>query len=256
MAIDSKIEWTTHTFNPWWGCTKVSDGCKFCYAEAIARRYGNDVWGVNKPRRTFGEKHWAEPLKWNASAQSSGKRAQVFCASMADVFDPAGPKDERAKLWELIRSTPNLDWQLLTKRPEKIERFLPTDWNDGYKNVWLGTSVEDERVIGRVSTLSAIPARVRFLSCEPLIGPLENLPLADIHWVIVGGESGPRSRPMLTSWVQSIRQQCRAAGVPFFFKQWGGVRKHETGRELNGRTYDALPRLIHRRKIERELIAG
>jgi protein gp37 len=242
MAELSKIEWTTHTFNPWWGCTKVSDGCKHCYAETLARRYGNDVWGVGKPRRTFGQKHWAEPLKWNAAAKTAGRRAQVFCASMADVFDPAGPKEERERLWELIKRTPHLDWQLLTKRPEKVERYLPEDWGDGYDNVWLGTSVEDERVVGRVEILSSIPAVVHLLSCEPLIGPLDNLPLENIQWVIVGGESGPRSRPMLRIWVDSIRQQCRAAGVPFFFKQWGGTRKHLTGRELNGRTYDALPR--------------
>jgi protein gp37 len=246
MAELSKIEWTTHTFNPWWGCTKVSDGCKFCYAETLARRYGNDVWGVGKARRTFGEKHWAEPLKWNKAARESGKRAQVFCASMADDFDPAGPAEEREKLWELIRNTPYLDWQLLTKRPEKITRYLPEDWNDGYPNVWLGTSVEDERVIQRVSTLAAVPAVVHFLSCEPLIGPLENLPLENIQWVIVGGESGPRSRPMAKAWVESIRRQCREASVPFFFKQWGGTRKKLTGRTLNGRTYDALPRKIKR----------
>jgi protein gp37 len=251
MAELSKIEWTTHTFNPWWGCTKVSDGCKFCYAEAIARRYGNDVWGAKKTRRTFGEKHWQQPVKWNAAAEKSGIRAQVFCASMADVFDPAAPAGERERLWEVVRQTPFLDWQLLTKRPEKIERNLPQDWGQGYANVWLGTSVEDERVIGRVSTLAAIPAAVHFLSCEPLIGPLENLPLENIQWVIVGGESGPRARPMARAWVNSIRAQCQEAKVPFFFKQWGGVRKKETGRILNRTTYDALPQPNHQRKIER-----
>jgi protein gp37 len=246
MATDSTIEWTTHTFNPWWGCTKVSDGCKFCYAEAIARRYGNDVWGRNKIRRTFGDKHWAEPLRWNSAAQKAGVRAQVFCASMADVFDPEGPEEERERLWSLIRNTPDLDWQILTKRPEKIECFLPDDWAEGYPNVWLGTSVEDVRVIDRIEILSAIPAVVHFLSCEPLIGPLEDMPLENIQWVIVGGESGPRSRPMAKSWVDSIRLQCSAANVPFFFKQWGGMRKKENGRMLNGRTYDALPQLIFR----------
>ena len=241
MAINSSIEWTTHTFNPWWGCTKVSDGCRFCYAEAIARRYGNDVWGVGKTRRTFGDKHWAEPLKWNEKARRNGERERVFCASMADVFDPAAPTEERSRLWELIRQTPFLDWQILTKRPEFIPRYLPDDWHDGYANVWLGTSVEDDRVLQRVSDLAAVPSVVRFLSCEPLIGPLDSLPLQDIHWVIVGGESGPSSRSMNQIWVDSILEQCHAANVPFFFKQWGGVRKQAAGRILHNRTYDDFP---------------
>ncbi|MDQ3815147.1 MAG: phage Gp37/Gp68 family protein [Armatimonadota bacterium] len=245
MATNSKIEWTTHTFNPWWGCTKVSDGCKFCYAEALSRRYGSDVWGPGKPRRTFGDKHWAEPLKWNMEAQRLDTRFRVFCASMADVFDPAAPAGQLERLWNLMAQTPYLDWQILTKRPERIYDNLPGDWGYGYPNVWLGTSVEDERVLDRIYDLRAVPALIRFLSLEPLIGPLENLPLDGIHWVIVGGESGPKARPMKKAWVVSIFRQCRAANVPFFFKQWGGARKHMTGRTLYGRTYDELPKLCN-----------
>lgn len=243
MAQNSKIEWTDHTFNPWWGCTKVSDGCKFCYAQSIANRYGHDVWGPNATRRTFGEKHWQEPLRWNAEAQREGQRHRVFCASMADVFDERAPLEQRDKLWELIRRTPHLDWQILTKRPQLIAENLPVDWNDGYENVWLGTSVEDEHVVSRIHQLVAVPTSVHFLSLEPLLGPLPNLPLNGIQWVIVGGESGPKSRPISPSWVEEIRQQCETAQVPFFFKQWGGFRKKQAGRELNGRFYNEMPRV-------------
>lgn len=246
MATDSKIEWTHHTFNPWWGCTKISDGCKFCYAETLSNRYGHQVWGVNATRRTFGDKHWAEPLKWNQQAQQSGTRLQVFCASMADVFEEQPPEGQLERLWKLIRQTPSLDWLLLTKRPHRIAGLVPADWGQGWDNVWLGTSVEDARVLHRVPSLISVPARVHFLSVEPLIGPIDELPLQGVEWVIVGGESGGRARPMKPEWVESIHDQCVESDVPFFFKQWGGVRKHTTGRELHGRTYDEMPRLTPR----------
>ena len=248
MATESKIEWTTHTFNPWWGCTKVTDGCRNCYAENLSNRYGFAVWGAGATRRTFGEKHWQQPIKWNADAQAKGERARVFCASMADVFDENAPEGELQRLWDIIAQTPFLDWQLLTKRPQRIATHLPDDWNGGYANVWLGTSVEDERVLDRVTDLVSVPAVVHFLSVEPLIGPISNLPLEDIEWVIVGGESGPRARAMEKEWAVSIFRQCRAANVPFFFKQWGGVRKHLHGRELNNRTYSEMPRLRRARQ--------
>lgn len=185
--------------------------------------------------------HWREPLKWNAQASRQGGRSRVFCASMADVFEEAAPPAELDRLWELIRQTPDLDWQLLTKRPHRILQCLPADWGKGYANVWLGTSVEDKRVVGRISDLVAVPAVVHFLSLEPLIGPLHALPLRDIEWVIVGGESGPHARPIEKSWVLDILRQCRAAGVAFFFKQWGGRNKRQTGRLLEGRYYSELP---------------
>lgn len=246
MGLNSSIEWTTHTFNPWWGCTKVSDGCRHCYAETLSLRYGNDNWGKGKKRRLMSDAYWKEPLRWNAAAERTGHRAQVFCASMADVFDPEAPAEQLNRLWNLIRNTPHLDWQLLTKRPERVLKSLPRDWNAGWRNVWLGTSVEDHKVIERIDHLVRIPSLVRFLSLEPLIGPLPNLPLDGINWVIVGGESGPGARSMQPEWVRDIRQQCRATGVAFFFKQWGGMRKHETGRKLDGRFYSEMPRSTNR----------
>lgn len=245
MGFNSSIEWTTHTFNPWWGCTKVSDGCKFCYAESLSNRYGHKVWGPGKPRRLMSDNHWQEPLKWNADAAHQGLRYRVFCASMADVFEERAPAGQLERLWELIRKTPHLDWQLLTKRPERITPNLPEDWGVGYDNVWLGTSIEDERVTHRVDYLVAVPAIVRFLSLEPLIGPLPQLALAGIDWVIVGGESGPGARPIDEQWVLDIRFQCRAANVPFFFKQWGGVNKKKLGRLLEGKYYNEMPNRDH-----------
>jgi len=188
------------------------------------------------------DNHWREPLRWNTAAGASGKRAQVVCASMADVFDPEAPDGQRERLWNLMRETTHLDWQVLTKRPERILASLPPDWGDGWHNVWLGTSVEDDRVTNRIEHLVRVPAAVRFLSLEPLIGPLPNLPLRGIDWAIVGGESGPGARPIEREWVRDIRRQCRSAKVKFFFNQWGGVRKKETGRELDGRFYNEMPR--------------
>jgi protein gp37 len=248
MGFNSKIEWTTHTFNPWWGCTKVSDGCKHCYAELLSNRYGHDVWGAGKQRRLLSDKHWQEPLKWNVRAQAEGTRYRVFCASMADVFDEGAPESEVSRLWQIIRQTPMLDWQLLTKRPERIAANLPADWGAGYRNVWLGTSVENENVVDRIDHLAGVSAVVHFLSLEPLIGPLRNLPLENIQWVIVGGESGPKARPIDEDWVLDIRRQCRAAAVPFFFKQWGGVNKAKNGRALRGRFYDEMPNLPRTRR--------
>ena len=242
MASNSKIEWTTHTFNPWIGCTKVSDGCKNCYAENMASRFGYDVWGINKNRRLLSDAHWQQPIKWDKKAKKEGLRYRVFCASMADVFEENAPDGQLERLWEVIKQTPNLDWQLLTKRPHRIAQNLPHDWKDGYDNVWLGTSLEDERVINRITYLTSIAAIVRFISIEPLLGPLPNLPLEDIDWVIVGGESGHSARVMEAAWVLDIQQQCLASNTAFFFKQWGGFNKKATGRELNGRTYDEMPK--------------
>jgi protein gp37 len=244
MAENTSIEWTDHTFNPWWGCTKVSPGCKHCYAETMARRFGGDIWGPGRSRRTFGDEHWQQPLRWERRAVASGRRLRVFCASMADVFEAGAPASQRERLWHTIEATPHLDWQILTKRPEAITDHLPREWIASPRaNVWLGTSVEDQTRASRAETLASVPAKVRFLSVEPLIGPVPELPLAGIDWVIVGGESGPRSRPMDSSWVLDIYAQCRAAHVPFFFKQWGGRDKKAAGRKLRGRTHDAMPRV-------------
>lgn len=249
MGFDSSIEWTTHTFNPWWGCTAVSAGCKFCYAETLSNRYGHDVWGVGKARRLMSDAYWKQPAKWNEVARKAGVRARVFCASMADVFEEQAPEGQREKLWQVIRETPYLDWQLLTKRPHLIAALLPADWGDGWPNVWLGTSIEDERVTDRISHLVKVPAKVHFLSLEPLIGPLNNLPLRHIEWAIVGGESGPGARRMSADWARDLRQQCEKAGVAYFFKQTGSVLARELGISGKGGNFEELPKELQIRQM-------
>ena len=249
MGEHSKIEWTDHTFNPWWGCVRVSPACQHCYAETFSKRVGLDVWGVGESRRFFGAKHWQEPRKWNAAAQRAGVRARVFCASMADVFeDRADLVQPRADLFVLIDDTPWLDWLLLTKRPEHIERLMPAYWGNGvWPNVWLGATVEDSLRESRIEALRSAPAVVRFLSCEPLLASVAPN-LAGIQWVICGGESGHGARPMRVEWARSLRDRCVDAGVAFHFKQWGehnaqGVRvgKKAAGRLLDGREWNEFP---------------
>jgi protein gp37 len=251
--MKTKIEWTAtyledgtvlpgYTFNPWWGCVKVSPACKFCYAETWDKRLGGNNWGVNSNRRKFGDKHWNEPLKWNTYAGQLGVRLKVFCASMADwAEDNDSIIYERERLFELIKATPNLNWLLLTKRMDKdILSKLPTDWSiSNYSNVWLGTTCENqEEANKRLPFLLKIPATIHFVSAEPLLGPIDftkiyidgkfidaftssfNYKLLD--WVIVGGESGKLARPMHRDWVIEIaRQTAKNDDVKFFFKQWG-----------------------------------
>lgn len=225
MAQDSRIEWTDHTFNPWWGCTKVSSACDHCYAERWARRLGRDIWGYGAPRWFLSESYWRQPLKWDALAARQNHRARVFCASMADVFE--WKKDLsfwRERLWHLIEETPNLDWLLLTKRPHLVNRLTP--WGEAWpRNVWVGTTVETQRSLDkRVPYLEGIPCNVRFLSCEPLLGPLNLDEVLDgqaIHWIIAGGESGAGSRPCDPAWLCAIRDACLRTETPFHFKQWG-----------------------------------
>ncbi|CAJ0718530.1 hypothetical protein LMG6871_02488 [Ralstonia edaphis] len=231
MGVNSKIEWTHHTFNPWWGCTRVSPACKHCYAETWAKRLGQDgLWGSKTERRFFSDSHWREPLKWNREAAVAGERRRVFCASMADVFENRRDLDaSRNRLWRLIEETPNLDWLLLTKRIQHVEKLVP--WSGEWpKNVWLGTTAETQKWLEkRVEHLLKHAASVRFLSAEPLLGPLTlsqwlqrpGSSVAGINWVIAGGESGPESRHMHPAWAEDLRDQCLQAGVPFHFKQWG-----------------------------------
>lgn len=232
MGADTKIEWCRHTFNPWVGCSKVSCACDFCYAEAWAKRIGQpELWGTLRRRTTAS--YWRQPLKWDRAAAAAGERHRVFCASLADVFDNQVPTEWRNDLWELIGRTPNLDWLLLTKRPQNIAKMLPDMdkvigvkwpdfWSWPWPNVWLGTTVENqEEAKRRIPHLKATPAQVHFLSCEPLLEDLGELDLAGIDWVICGGESGAKARPMHPGWARSLREQCAAAGVAFFFKQWG-----------------------------------
>lgn len=243
MAQDTIIAWTDATFNIAWGCEKISDGCKHCYADTLSARYGHDVWGPGRPRRTFGPKRWAEPEKWDRQAAAEGRRHRVFCSSMTDwLLDDPTIDAERAKLWDLIRRTPNLDWQLLTKRSDRIADALPADWGpDGYPNVWLGVSVENRRHgLPRVDHLRSIPAVVRFLSCEPLLEDLGEFDLTGIDWVIVGGESGPGHRPMDHEWARSIRRLCDRMGTAFFFKQ-SSSHLTERGIELDGEIVREFP---------------
>jgi protein gp37 len=240
MAENSKIEWTDHTFNPWIGCTKVSPGCDHCYAEAFDKRFGGTRWGPKAARTRTGEANWRKPHQWNRAAKASGRRARVFCASLADVFDNHASilPEWRDDLWALIRATPHLDWLLLTKRPGNIYRYLPDGWGDGWPNVWLGTTVENQAEADRrIPYLLDVPAKVHFLSCEPLLG-MVNFRWASWHpigpnrtnhldglrrldWIICGGESGPGARPMHPDWARTLRDQCAEAGVAFHFKQWG-----------------------------------
>ena len=243
---ETGIEWTDYSFNLAWGCQKVSPGCSHCYAETLARRWGHDVWGPAKTtgRRTMSAGYWKAPLAWNAEAGKLGVRRRVFSSSMADVFEDHPTIDaERRKLWTLIRATPSLDWLLLTKRPERIAEHLPHDWGaEGYHNVWLGTSVESQDYVWRAKMLARIPAVVRFLSCEPLLGHvdlavptdghwLDPLVIERLDWVIVGGESGPNARPMQLEWARDLRDQCAAFSTAFLLKQLGG-HPNKRGHEL------------------------
>lgn len=252
MGKNSSISWTDHTFNPWWGCTRVSRGCEKCYAETFAKRVGVK-WGPQAERRFFGEKHWNEPLKWNREAEKSGERRRVFCASMADVFEDRPELiDERLKLWALIDKTPNLDWLLLTKRSENMAWMAPAHWSPRWPgNVWAMTSVENQEVAAkRILHLLEVPAVVHGLSVEPLLGPLnlrrievvtpstfgpgvyldaltghlvgpDDMLANRINWVIVGGESGGTARPFDLAWARVLVAQGREAGTAIFLKQVG-----------------------------------
>lgn len=263
MTTNTKIEWTQHTWNPWQGCQKVSQGCKNCYMYRDKERYGQDPRTVKRSAPTT----FNAPLKWPKD------KARVFTCSWSDWFIPEAD-DWRDEAWAIIKATPHLTYQILTKRPERIAGHLPADWGEGYPNVWLGTSVENQEAADqRIPLLLKAPARTRFLSCEPLLGPLdltgqtletvwidpayadEDPALWDtvradggwgIDWIITGGESGAKNkiRPSELDWFRSIRDLCTAAGVAYFHKQHGGSTKINGvwgGRELDGRTWDEFP---------------
>ena len=234
MPTKSNIEWTEMTWNPVTGCTKISQGCKHCYAERMAKRLtamGSDRYR-NGFRVTLHPDLLDVPRKWR-------QPRVVFVNSMSDLFHEDIPDAFIQRVFATMRDCPQHTFQVLTKRAERLAALAPRlPWPH---NVWMGVSVEDARVVDRIGYLQKVPAAVRFLSLEPLIGPLESLRLEGIDWAIVGGESGPRARPMKPEWVKSILRQCRAASVAFFFKQWGGVRKDMTGRKLNGTFYNEMP---------------
>lgn len=273
MGEVSKIEWTDATFNPWIGCTAVSAACDHCYAEALSKARLGVAWGKGEPRRRTSAANWKLPLRWNRKAEREGRRLRVFCASLADVFDSEVPEGWRDELFALIAETPHLDWLLLTKRPKAMRDYADRAHRCGehwladqpdapavlwpLSNVWLGTTVEDQKMAEvRIPHLLATPAAVRFLSMEPLLGPVDltaipwrfngcsgetvktinaltgNITVNDpvfgggggivgLDWVITGGESGPGARASHPEWFRSISRQCTAAGVPFLFKQWG-----------------------------------
>jgi protein gp37 len=253
MGENTAISWTDSTFNPWVGCTKVSRACDFCYAESWAKRSGHPELWTGERRRTSAS-NWKQPLKWDRAAAASGKRARVFCASLADVFDNQVPEQWRHDLWELIGSCRNLDWLLLTKRPQNIAKMLPVmdstkpdyrPWNQKWPwpNVWLGTTVENqEEAERRIPHLVKVPAVIKFLSCEPLLGSVDlSKWLGEISWIICGGESGGHARPMDLRWVVALKNQCISANIPFHFKQWGGMRPTSNGCLLDGQEWKQMP---------------
>jgi protein gp37 len=275
MGFKSNIEWCDHTFNGWIGCTKVSPACDNCYAERdFDKRRKVVEWGPGNPRKRTSEKNWNNPIRWNRLAEEQGVRFRVFGGSLMDWADAEVPDEWRADLWKLIAETPHLDWLMLTKRHSLIMKSLPDDWGDGYPNVWMGVSVEDQKWADqRIPYLVKVPAAVRWLSCEPLLGRIDLAKyMADLHWVVGGGESGPESRPMLPPWIRTLRDQCADAEVPFLMKQWGEwapyneshpdynghkeqlftdrdtdvvpmmrIGKKAAGRTVDGRTWDQFP---------------
>lgn len=227
MGDTTEIAWTDSTFNAWWGCAKISPGCDNCYAADLDARMagpgGKTHWGINVPHRILSASNWAKPTIWDKKATKDGVIHRVFCGSMMDWADKRGPVSERTKLWQLIRDTQMLDWQLLTKRVPNIKHFLPPDWGDGFDNVLLGCTVEDKKygVKRMMQLVNEVKAKRKFLSIEPLLEDLGDVDFTGVDWVIVGGESGKQARPMEADWARRIKRQCEEQGVPYFFKQMG-----------------------------------
>ena len=235
----------------------MGPGCDNCYAKGLDGRHlrsAIDHWGPGAPREIARELNWQEPPKWDRRAAAKGIRARVFCASMADVFDKEAPRAARHRLWKLVRSTPNLDWLILTKRPQNIQEYLPHDWGSaGYPNVWLGTSCEDRKHgFPRVDALRAIPAKVHFVSCEPLLEDISDIDLSNIDWLITGGESGRKARTFDVAWARALRDLCNKNNVRLFVKQMGArpiecgtpLKFHKTAegkRDIDGKSTDNFP---------------
>lgn len=284
MAENSAIEWTDHTFNPWIGCTAVSPACDHCYAETLMdKRYGRVKWGPHGDCSITGASTWRQPRLWQKRAAEffaeHGRRQRVFCASLADVFDNKAPEGARDRLWSLIRETPDLDWLLLTKRPQNIAKMLPAFWEEIRGHVWLGVSTENQEELERRSLAllrlyeTAKPPAVTFASAEPLLGPLDfNATELAFDWIITGGETGPGARPTNPQWFREVRDQCAAEGTAYIHKQNGDwvsvsevegpgdifrftdqahpehngrcvrrVGKKRAGRTLDGVTHDGFP---------------
>ena len=234
MAAHSRIEWTEITWNPVTGCAKISPGCKHCYAERMSQRLR--AMGIKKYRNGFSvalhESALGDPLRWK-------KPRLVFVNSMSDLFHESVPASFIDSVFAVMNRVPRHTFQVLTKRPERAALLSGgLNWTP---NIWLGASIESRNLLGRLDPLKETGARTKFLSLEPLLGPLPDVDLAGIDWVIAGGESGPGARPPAPDWVRDIRDNCIDSGTPFFFKQWGGVFKKRTGRVLDGRTWDQMP---------------
>ncbi|MGH1364253.1 MAG: DUF5131 family protein [Calditrichia bacterium] len=230
----SSIEWTEKTWNPTTGCSKLSQGCKFCYAEVMSKRLA--AMGLEKYKNNFDVTLHPSVL----SAPKKWKPSTIFVNSMSDLFHEKIPLSYIQNVFSIMNECPQHRFQVLTKRAERLEEVSASlSWSE---NIWMGVSVENQDVINRISHLTRCEASIKFLSLEPLLGPLPNLPLSNIDWVIVGGESGHKSREMKLDWVLDIQEQCRIAGVAFFFKQWGGKNKKASGRLLNGKTYNEMPK--------------
>lgn len=234
----TKIEWTENTWNPITGCTKISSGCKFCYAEIMARRL--KAMGQEKYRNgfelTLHPETLQEPYSWK-------KSKMIFVNSMSDLFHKDIPIDYIQKVFRVIKENPQHVFQILTKRADVLRYYDSEGWLEWPHNLWMGVTVENKTVMNRIENLRNTGARVKFLSCEPLLSPLENMNLKEIDWVIVGGESGRTPRPMKEEWVIDIKEQCQRANVAFYFKQWGGTNKKKNGRLLEGKKYDKMPEL-------------
>jgi len=244
MGRHSKISWAPATFNGWVGCVELSPACENCYARTLSQRWGYAMWGKETPRRRTSVSYWKGPIKWEKEAAKTGERLRVFCASLSDVFEDRRDLDPwRADLWRLIEQTPHLDWMLLTKRADCIERMLPVAWlAEPRPNVWLGVTAENQRrAEERIPLLLRIPAVVHWVSAEPLLGPLDlrswsarptsvtDSPPSPvgISWLIVGGESGAGARRMDPEWARDILRQCRTAGIAYHFKQKGEILARE-----------------------------
>jgi len=278
MGQNSEIAWTDHTFNPWWGCTKVSAGCEHCYAEGVANRFAPGLWGANGRRRFFGEKHWREVMRWNARAEKTGVPERVFCGSMCDVCERL-PLDHqcraemaivRAQLRSTIRHTPHLRWLLLTKRPEGLLQYFDEQWWRECPNTWAGVTAENQATADeRIPLLLQVPAAKRFVSCEPLLSALDlskylgatlttrggeriqhpdhRIPTTGgtwdfgLDWVIAGCESGPGARHAMGTWFRMLRNQCEAAGVPHFLKQMMVDGQLVRMPKLDGKAWDEVP---------------
>ena len=250
MAQQSSIEWTDLTWNPVVGCSIASAGCRNCYAMRMAARLqamGHEKYEGLTQRSKRGAV-WTDKVRCHEDSVdipfSWKKPRRVFVNSMSDLFHVDVPSEFVRRIWSLMERTPQHHYQILTKRPQRMAAILKEIAPNPLPNVWLGTSVEDERVVERIEHLRSVPATVRFISFEPLIGDVGQVDLTGMHWAIVGGESGPRSRPMDEQWVERILDQCLDTGTAFFFKQWGGTNKKKTGRILRGRTYDEMPEYI------------